>query len=66
MSGTKLNDLTHKIIVQQFAFAHVLACALSVGRNNRSLEMYIIQESIKEPEFLLDKKWTKKIVKSIF
>ena len=63
----QLNDLTHKIVVQQFAFARVLACALSGGQNNRDLEKYIIQESIKELKFLLDKKMNeKKIVKIIF
>ena len=60
MSETELNDLTHKIFVQQFAFARVLACALSEGWNNRDLEKYIIQESIKELEFLLDKKMNEK------
>ena len=60
MSETESNYLTHKIVVQQFAFTRVLACALSRGQSNRDLEKYIIQESIKELEFLLDKKMNEK------
>ena len=60
MSETELNDLTHKIVVQQFAFTRVLASALSGGRNNRDLEKYIIQDSMKEFEFLLDNKMNEK------
>ena len=60
MGETELNDLTHKIVVQQFAFTRVLASALSGGWNNRDLEKYIIQNSMKEFEFLLDNKMNEK------
>ena len=56
MSEDELNDLTHKVLIQMFAFLRTLACALNGGQNHKEFENYILKESIKELEFLLNKK----------
>ena len=56
MSEDELNDLTHKVLIQMFAFSRTLACALNGGQNHKESENYILKESIKELEFLLNKK----------
>ena len=56
MSEDELNDLRHKVLIQMFAFSRTLACALNGGQNHKELENYILKESIKELEFLLNKK----------
>ena len=56
MSEMEVNNEVHKIVIQQFAFAKTLACALNNGRNNKELEKFIIKESIKELKFVLKKK----------
>ena len=56
MSQLELDDATHKIIVQHFTFACTLARTLSRRCNQKELEKFIIQESIKELEFILNKK----------
>ena len=56
MSEQELDDVTHKVVVQMFAFAHTLACTLNGGYDQKELQNYITEESIKELEFLLKKK----------
>ena len=56
MSQQELDDATHKIIVQHFTFARTLARTLSGRCNQKELEKFIIQESIKELKFTLNKK----------
>lgn len=56
MSQEELDMEVHKIVMQQFSFARTLALALNDGKDNKKLEKLIIQESIKELEYLLRKK----------
>ena len=56
MSQEELDMEVHKIAMQQFSFARTLALALNDGKDNKKLEKLIIQESIKELEYLLRKK----------
>ena len=56
MLQQELDDAIQKIVVQMFAFARTLACALNGRRDQNELQNYIIEESIKELEFLLKKK----------
>lgn len=55
MSQEELVDVTHKIVMQHFAFAHSLAHALNGGHNQKEMGKFIIKESIKELEYLLKK-----------
>ena len=56
MLQQELDDATHKVVVQMFTFAHTLACVLNGRCDENELQNYIIEESIKELDFLLKKK----------
>ena len=56
MSEQELDDVTHKVVVQMFAFARTLECTLNGGCDHKELQNHITEESIKELEFLLKKK----------
>ena len=50
MLQQKLDDATHNVVVQMFAFVCTLACALIGRRDQNELQNYIIEESINEKE----------------
>ena len=60
MSQEELDRETHKIVMSMFEFTRSLARAINRGRDEKELEKYIIQETIREVEYLL-KEMNKKI-----
>ena len=46
----------HDIVMCQFMFAQTLSCAISRKHRNQELERLIMEETIKEHNFLLEKK----------
>ena len=62
MSQQELDDATQNIVVHQFALACTMASALNRGRDKKELEKYIMQESIKELDFVLKKKMNQKML----
>ena len=62
MSQQELDDATQNIVGHQFALACTMASALNRGRDKKELEKYIMQESIKELDFVLKKKMNQKML----
>ena len=56
MTEDEKDKPAHDIVMSQFMFAQTLSCALSRKHRNQELERLIIEETIKEHNFLLEKK----------
>ena len=64
MTEDEKDKAAYNIVMSQFMFARTLSCALSRGHRNQELERLIIDETIKELDFLVEKKI--KLVKYYF
>ena len=56
MTEDEKDKPAHDIVMCQFMFAQTLSCAISRKHRNQELERLIMEETIKEHNFLLEKK----------
>ena len=57
MSKEEKGKLAHEIVMGQFLFAKNIASAFGGGEENKDIVKFIMEESNKELEKYLEKKW---------